>query len=92
MSANPGLFSLAVDTSSQPQTPPQPGQMPNPMTSVKGLALSGDMKAGDLFVNINAECFKADQAAGLMFMYNMMVAPQLQQPTSPIKANELRLL
>ena len=83
------LFSLAVDTSSQPQTPPQPGQMPNPMSNVKGLALSGDMKSGDLYVNVHAECFKAEQAAGLMFMYNMMVTPQLQKPDAPIKANEL---
>ena len=88
MSSEPRLFSLAVDTSSQPKS--QAGQQPNPMSSVKGLALSGDMKAGDIFVNINAECFQADQAAGLMFMYNMMVAPQLQSEQSPIKANELK--
>ncbi|WDE95481.1 hypothetical protein PQO03_07085 [Lentisphaera profundi] len=86
---NKGVFALAIDTSDQPD--PQPGQQPNPMSSVKGIALSGDMNKGELFVNLNAECFKAEQAAGLMFMYNMMVAPQLQKPQSPIKANEMSI-
>ncbi|MDD7987473.1 hypothetical protein PQO01_21175 [Lentisphaera marina] len=85
-----GIFKLAVDTSDQKA--PAPGAQPNPMASVKGIALSGDMKQGDLFVNLNAECFQADQAAGLMFMYNMMVAPNLSQPGSPIKANEMKLV
>jgi hypothetical protein len=85
-----GVFKLAVDTSNQKA--PAPGAQPNPMASVKGIALSGDMKQGDLYVNLNAECFQPDQAAGLMFMYNMMVAPNLNQPSSPIKANEMKLV
>jgi len=87
LKGNAGVFTLAVDTSEQ--AAPVPGQQPSPLASVKGIALIGDMKEGDLFVNLNAECFQADQAAGLMFMYNMMVVPNLNSPQSPIKASEL---
>ncbi len=84
-----GVFSFLVDSSQQPQ--PAAGQQGNPLSSVKAIALSGDMLSAGLEVSLIAECFKSEQAAGLMAMYNMFVAPSLQAPQSPIKPNELKV-